>query len=222
MAREVVIYVHGLYSYRADSLILRRRLAHGFGYDVHPFRYPALSGSMAQICARLAQFVADQPCETLHFIGHSLGGLVIYRFLERYPETAPGRVVFLGTPAVASRTALAVGRSHWAALALGRCVTEELLTAHERRWSSPRPLGIIAGTRRLGLGQFFGRIDEENDGTIAVSETRLPGATDHITVAASHMGLLLSARVAQATAAFLREGRFSLAPDQRFTSARSP
>jgi pimeloyl-ACP methyl ester carboxylesterase len=221
MARDAVIYVHGLYSYRADSIILRGRLAHEFGYEVRAFRYPALSNSMAQICAQLAQFTAELPCETLHFVGHSLGGLVIYRFLERYPDRASGRVVFLGTPAVASRTALAVGRLRWAAFALGRCVAEELLVAHERRWTSPRSLGIIAGTRRLGLGQFFGRFDEENDGTIAVSETRLPGATDHITLDASHMGLLLSARAAHATGVFLRDGRFPLAPDQRLTSARS-
>ncbi|HYM43633.1 MAG TPA: hypothetical protein VET46_12810, partial [Steroidobacteraceae bacterium] len=62
----------------------------------------------------------------------------------------------------------------------------------------------------LGLGQFFAHFDEENDGTIAVSETRLPGATDHIVLPVSHLGMLVSARVAHEAGAFLTQGHFSL------------
>ena len=51
---------------------------------------------------------------------------------------------------------------------------------------------------------------EPNDGTVAVSETRMPGATDHIVLPVSHMGMLLSARVAQETGHFLTQGHFSL------------
>ena len=61
-----------------------------------------------------------------------------------------------------------------------------------------------------GLGQFVARFDEDSDGTVAVSETRLPGATDHITLPVSHMGMLLSARVAGEVGAFLEQGRFSI------------
>jgi hypothetical protein len=53
-------------------------------------------------------------------------------------------------------------------------------------------------------------MDGDNDGTVAVSETRLPGATDFITMPVGHMGLLMSARVARETCQFLKEGRFSL------------
>jgi hypothetical protein len=98
----------------------------------------------------------------------------------------------------------------WAAPLVGRCVAEELLAQRERSWAASRELGIIAGTRRVGLGQFVARFDEDCDGTIAVTETRLPGATDHITLPVSHMGMLLSARVAHETGEFLEKGRFSL------------
>jgi hypothetical protein len=67
-----------------------------------------------------------------------------------------------------------------------------------------------AGTQSIGFGQFLAEFDEDNDGTIAVSETRMPGATDHITLPVSHMGMLMSARVAQETGLFLTQGRFSL------------
>jgi hypothetical protein len=60
----------------------------------------------------------------------------------------------------------------------------------------------------MGTGQFFVRFDEDNDGTVAVSETRIPGLAGHLTVPHSHMGLLLAADVAQHVARFLRSGRF--------------
>ena len=207
---EEVVYVHGLWMSGGESLLLRRRLAREFGLRVHAFRYAAAAATMPQITERLQRFVRELQASELHFVGHSLGGLVIYRFLERYPQQPPGRVVFLGTPAVASRAALQASRIRLVASLMGRSVADELLRPRQRQWQMGRPLGIIAGTQRLGLGQIVARFEEDCDGTIAVSETRLPGATAHITLPVSHLGMLVSARVARETGAFLQEGRFSL------------
>jgi pimeloyl-ACP methyl ester carboxylesterase len=209
---EHVVYVHGLWLSGAESLFLRRRLAQETGFTTHTFSYPTVTSSMTEVAERLHGFVQKLQPARLHFVGHSLGGLVIYRFLERYPEQAPGRVVFLGTPSVASRAAVAAARNRWIATLVGRCAGEELLKERARRWEAARELGIIAGTQRLGLGQFFAQFEEDCDGTIAVSETRMPGATDHITLPVSHMGMMLSARVARETAYFLQNGRFSFGP----------
>jgi len=209
MAEEVV-YVHGLWMSGGESLLLRRRLAHEFGLRVHPFRYAAAASTMTEITARLQRFVRDLNATRLHFVGHSLGGLVIYRFLERFADQPAGRVVFLGTPAVASRAAVQASHIRLLAQLMGRSVGDELLRPRERRWSMDRPLGIIAGTQPVGFGQFVAHFDEACDGTIAVSETRLPGATDHITLPVSHLGMLVSARVARETGTFLRQGHFSL------------
>jgi hypothetical protein len=93
---------------------------------------------------------------------------------------------------------------------MGPSVADVLLRPRERRWAFGRPLGIIAGSQALGLGQFLAGFEEECDGTVEVSETRLPGATDHIVLPVSHMGMPVSARVAKETGLFLRDGRFSL------------
>ncbi len=208
--REAVVYVHGLWMSGGESLLLRRRLAREFGLRVHAFRYAAAAATMAEITSRLQRFVRELRAPRLHFIGHSLGGLVIYRFLERYPGQPPGRVVFLGTPSVSSRAAVQASQIRMVASLMGRSVAEELLRPRERRWVMDRPLGIIAGTQPLGFGQLLAHFDEDCDGTIAVSETQLPGATDHITLPVSHLGMLVSARVARETGAFLQDGRFSL------------
>jgi len=206
----LLVYLHGLWLTGHESFLLRRRLQDLYGFEVVVFRYPSISATMAEVTARLQAFIEKKAPRQLHLLGHSLGGLVAYRFLECFPEQPPGRVVFLGTPALASRAASTAARARWAATLLGRCVAEELLTARNRQWAGARDLGIIAGTRRSGLGQFVARFDEPCDGTVAVSETRLPGATDHITLPVSHMGMLLSARVARETGEFLMRGHFSL------------
>lgn len=232
MAHEAVVYVHGLWSSRADSLLLRRRLSSALGCEVWMFTYSSISSSMGEVIEQLHRFVgkrcgqvgarggaessgsgsAARPLDALHWVGHSLGGLVIYRFLERHTDHPPGRVVFIGTPAVACRAAVGLAQLRILAPFVGKCVREELLVERERRWSDPRELGIIAGTRPLGFGHVVARLDGENDGTIAVSETRLPGAADFITLPATHMGLLVSTQAARETAVFLRTGHFSLSP----------
>jgi pimeloyl-ACP methyl ester carboxylesterase len=202
-----IVYVHGLWMNGAESLFLRRRLQNQLGLPVHAFRYRSVSANMADATARLQAFMQKLAAPEVHLIAHSLGGLVVYRFLERFPEQPPGRVVFLGVPAVASRSALSVSR-RLSATPLGRCVAEELLTERTRHWAPSRELGVIAGTKAMGLGRIFTKFEEDSDGTVAVSETRISGATDHLTLPVSHTGLLLSPRVAQEAASFFERGRF--------------
>ena len=209
-AAQHVIYVHGLWMPGGESLLLAHRLLREFGFQVHSFPYSAVMSGMEEITANLQSFVRTLEVPAVHFVGHSLGGLVIYRFFERYPDQLPGRVVFLGTPCLESRAAVKAGRSRFVSALMGPSVADELLRPRERRWSFGRPLGIIAGSQSIGLGQFLAGFDEACDGTVAVSETRLTGCADHLTLPVSHMGMLVSARVARETGFFLANGRFSL------------
>ncbi len=204
-----VVYVHGLWMPGDESLMLRRRLATDYGLTLHPFRYLA-TATMSTITARLASFVRELDLPAVHFVGHSLGGLVIHRFLEQYPEQPQGNAVFLGTPCVGSLAAERAARFGPVAQLMGQSVAEELLRRRTRHWSQPRPLGIVAGTQPIGMGQLLADFAEANDGTIGVSETRMPGATDHIELPVSHLGMLMSARVARETGLFLTQGHFSL------------
>jgi pimeloyl-ACP methyl ester carboxylesterase len=205
-----VVYVHGLWMPGDESLLLRHRLAQEFDLTLHSFRYSAAYSTMSTITARLEDFVRELPGSEVHFVGHSLGGLVIHRFLERFPAQPPGRAVFLGTPCVASRAAEQASRFTPVAHLMGQSVAEELLQPRERRWTHAQALGIVAGTQPLGVGQLLAKFNEDNDGTIAVSETRMPGMSAHIVLPVSHLGMLMSARVARETGTFLTEGRFSL------------
>lgn len=210
--KTAVIFVHGLWLNGAESLFLRRRLATVHGFEGHRFNYPTVASSMNDIVDRLVKFVAGIDAARIHFVGHSLGGIVLHRYFERAPVARAGRVVFLGSPCVKSRSAESVAKLAWAAPLIGRMVAEELVKPCEPRvWRATPQLGVIAGTSPLGLGRFFAQFEEECDGTIGVSETKLPGLTDHVALPVSHMGMLLSARVARQVGEFLAHGRF--APD---------
>jgi pimeloyl-ACP methyl ester carboxylesterase len=205
-----VVYVHGLWMPGEESLLLRHRLAQDFSFTLHSLRYSAVLSSMNTITERLEELVRGLAASEVHFVGHSLGGLIIYRYFQRFPQEPPGRVVFLGVPSVGSRAAERAARFAPVAHLMGQSVIDELLFAGERRWAHPQQLGIVAGTQPLGMGQLLANFNEDNDGTVAVSETRIAGATDRIVLPVSHLGLLVSPRVAQETGLFLTQGRFSL------------
>jgi pimeloyl-ACP methyl ester carboxylesterase len=204
-----VVYVHGLWVSGHEGLLLRRRLKRERGYDWHGFGYASTRLAMSEIADALDDYIASLRLPAVHLVGHSLGGIAIQRCLERHPVQPPGRAVFLGTPSVASHAAHSLVRFRLGRAIFGRAASEELLHAHERRWTHERELGIIAGTRSLGLGRLVASFDEPNDGTIAVSETRLPGAKAHLELPVTHTGLLLSARVAHETGQFLEYGHFA-------------
>jgi pimeloyl-ACP methyl ester carboxylesterase len=190
---------------------MRRRLAATHGYQCHSFGYRTMARSMEPILEQLTRFVSRIDADRVHFVGHSLGGIVLHRYFERARDLPPGRVVFLGSPTVKSKTAERVGRLPLLASLIGRVVTEELVRpAGAREWRCERELGLIAGTRPMGLGRFFARFDEDCDGTIGVSETKLPGHAAHLTLPVSHMGMLVSRDVARQVGLFLDSGKFEV------------
>jgi pimeloyl-ACP methyl ester carboxylesterase len=208
MDAAALVYVHGLWLTGHEAFLLRRRLVRDRGYDWHSFSYRSQSSSMREVAEALARHVDTLKVSRLHLVGHSLGGLVILRALAAHGSFPPGRVVFLGTPSVASSAATRVARFRFGRVILGRAGSEELLNAQARRWDGARDLGIIAGTQSLSIGRLVTDFTEQNDGTVAVSETQLPGATAHLILPVSHTGMLLSARVAKETGSFLEHGRF--------------
>jgi len=202
-----VVVVHGLWMTGAEATLFRHRLA-AHGYTVRQHHYHSGSATAATVLAGLREEVLGLG-GPVHLVGHSLGGLVILRLLEAFPELPVGRVVLLGSPVNGSRAAAGLVRLTGSDWMFGPMASNELLDGAPRAWRHPAPVGVVAGTQSLGLGRLVCGLDGPNDGTVAVAETRLEGATDHVELGVSHFGFMLSQGVVAATARFLASGSFS-------------
>lgn len=202
-----VIFVHGLWMPGSELFLLRGRLATA-GFAPTQFRYRTVVHDLDKSAARLAEFVAQVPGETLHLVTHSLGGVLTLKMLERWGAGRVGRIVCLGPPFLGSVAAANLLKIPGGRYLLGKAIALATDEAPKRQWDGQRELGIIAGSRALGAGRLLGRLPKPHDGTVAVAETELPGATDHIVLPVSHFSMLFSRAVADQVVAFLCEGKF--------------
>ncbi len=200
-----VILVHGLWygSWALRSLSHRLRKD---GFKVRHFAYPATSIPLAAHAGNLFEFASDTRSDGIHFLGHSLGGLVILRMMADTPELPPGRIVLLGSPLGGSVVARRMRNLPGSEKLLG-----EAGTAIEKGYSripEDRETGMIAGSMGLGLGVMMGGTGGPGDGTVSLEEASCPGLHDRMVLPVSHTGLLYSAKVARHAANFLETGRF--------------
>ncbi len=214
-----LLYVHGLWLNGWESFLLRRRLARELGCDTSALHYPSVGAGVCANARAIAAFLDRMPAaDTVHLVAHSLGGLVLLELFEsvlsadgRLPGgklLPPGRIVLMGSPVQGSSAARHLVRLPFGRSIMGLTGNDVLVVPRVRRWSGARDLGVIAGSLPLGLGRLVGPLEGPNDGTVLVEETRLAGATEHLTLNISHSSLVFSATVSRQVAAFLRTGRF--------------
>jgi len=202
-----VVLVPGLWMRGTSMLTLQRRLERQ-GYDVHPYNYPSVRGSLAANAAALAAFLGTVPGDVVHLVGHSLGGVLIRTMLERKVPARLGRVVCLGSPLRGSRTAARLVRLPGGRWLIGRTLMEHNAGGGFATWRAAVVAGSIAGRMPFGVGRLFGPFPEPNDGTVAVAETQVSGLRDHVVLPVSHVALLWSTQVAEQVEHFLAHGRF--------------
>ncbi|MCW9013241.1 MAG: alpha/beta fold hydrolase [Gammaproteobacteria bacterium] len=204
--REAVVLVHGIWMNGAEMWRLRQRLRQA-GFDCYQFKYASFKKSPEENAELLNSFVQSIDARVIHFVCHSLGGIVLLHLFDKHLQSKPGRIVFLGSPVNGSEVARRLYSTRFTRWSLGRSVDRGLLGGRPA-WMKWRDLGIIAGTLPLGLGLIVGGPDWPHDGTVSVEETYLGGATDHLTLPVSHFGLLYSEEVAIQIVTFLRAGKF--------------
>ena len=194
--------------------VLGQRLERA-GYDVANLDYDSRRGTLAQHAETLAAEVSAccAAAPRVHFVGHSLGGLVIRRYLADAPPDSLGRVVLLAPPNQGSEVADWFGEQQLGHLlgpaGMGLGTGETGIPA-----SLPPPeyeVGIIAGNRSLNpMGSIL--IPGPDDGMVGVENTRIEDVP-LIVVPRSHTFLMNSRFTAEAVISFLRTGEFPPVPD---------
>jgi pimeloyl-ACP methyl ester carboxylesterase len=192
--------------------LIKRRLEREFAMHVLLFNYPSVRGTLDENANALATFIRSQHVDVAHIVGHSLGGVLALRMHANIPDFLPGRVVCLGSPLTGSRAANYLHAREWAEEIIGKSVPDAMINQTANDWAAAvaehHDIGVIAGNVPLGFGRLVANFDEDNDGTIGVSETKLDAAKEHLILPVSHKGMLVSADVADQAAAFITRGKF--------------
>jgi len=199
---DEVVLVSGLWVPAAAMALLAARLRRA-GFAPRTFGYYGREPHAANV-ERLAEF-ALRLRGAPHFVGQSLGGVLVFDMLSARREVPAGRVVLLGAPVRGSLSGRRLARHALGRWMLGGCAPR--WREREASWHRPEPLGVIAGTAPFGLGRLFGRLAGANDGVVSVAETEVAGA-ERVCVSEGHSPLAVSAPVAALVQRFLREGRF--------------
>ncbi len=210
---ETVILLHGLGRTRWSLWRMEQALRRD-GYLVVNVTYPSRKKTLEELARDwLAPLVTAQAgAPKLHFVTHSMGGIILRCHLRDHPVPNLGRAVMLAPPNAGSELADAL-KATWLYRTLNGPAGQQLGTAGLPGalgpWSAGAgELGIIAG--EISLNPLFSAaLPGPNDGKVTVASARLAGMKDFLTVPYSHTWLTWRQPVIAQVRAFLRDGKFS-------------
>ncbi|NJD10408.1 MAG: alpha/beta hydrolase [Gemmatimonadetes bacterium] len=208
---KTVVLVHGLGRTRASMALLGRRLGDA-GYRVVNVGYPSTRLPMEALVdtlrARLVECCPEP--ERVHFVTHSMGGIVVRRYLAEYSPEHQGRVVMLSPPSQGSEVIDVFSDSPLLRRLLGpsgAALGTDSSSIPSRLGPARFQLGVITGSRSVNpINSWL--IPGPDDGKVAVARARVAGAA-FLVVPATHPFIMNRRDVAREVVSFLRTGRFT-------------
>ncbi|MEM1095667.1 MAG: alpha/beta fold hydrolase [Bacteroidota bacterium] len=214
---ECVILFHGLARSSSSMKPIARRLE-AEGYQVVNVDYPSRDFTVQALAgAHVPQGIAScraTDATRIHFVTHSLGGILVRHYLKDHPVPDLGRVVMLAPPNQGSEVVddwkEAPGYA-WLNGPAGQQLGTDAQSVPLQLGPVTYPVGIIAGTRTVNplLSQSLPNPD---DGKVSVARTKVRGMTDHIEVPHSHTFIMRSATVQDQILHFLQHEAFAREP----------
>lgn len=176
------------------------------GYVPQLFAYRGRSPLEANV-SRFARFVRETfGGRPAHFIGHSLGGVLVLESLNRHADIPVASAVLLGAPVRGCLAGRRLGSARMGRWMMGAC--GDLCPERDAVWKREAPLGVVAGTLPMGLGRALGRLPGPNDGVVCVEETLVDGMTASSLVPLGHSMLIFSDAVGKRVERFFASGHF--------------
>ena len=214
MSGEAVILVHGLVrSHKSMNRLQRHLELEQAGYQSFSFGYPSTQIRIDEAADYLHRAIQSlEGIERIHFVAHSMGGIVVRSCLAQHPDPRVGRVVMIATPNLGADLADRFHRLRLFQAMFGSAGQQLVGNPEGFIAALPAPtfeFGVIAGGRGNERG-YNPLIPGDDDGTVSVASTRLTGAADFVLVDRLHTFLIIDPTTRDYTVRFLKEGRFRL------------
>ncbi len=215
LGHECVILLHGLARSRHSLERMEQALREGGFVAVnlgYPSRHKLIEALALEAIPPALARCEDADAHTIHFVTHSLGGLLVRYYLTVRPIPGLGRVVMLSPPNRGSEAADILHQRafyQW----LNGPAGQQLVTGPEGLAAQlgpvTYPVGVITGNRHAFFDAWLAaEIPGEDDGKVAVERARVEGMTDFLVLPYSHPFIMNAHEVIAQTLHFLRHGRF--------------
>ena len=211
----LVVLVPGMLSPRFVLWLMASRFKKR-GFQTFVFQNRYLLRTPEQNAQRLFTQLQKKRHDTVHFVGHSLGGIVIMHLLNIHQQVrenriAHGRVVLIATPIKGSDFARWLYAKRGFKWLMGRCAVGGLLNGLPETLDG-RETGVMYGSARRGMSALIYNPDQPNDGLVNQVETQLDAAQDTICMPQSHGLMVFSKASTDLAIHFLQHGWFVAKP----------
>jgi pimeloyl-ACP methyl ester carboxylesterase len=218
--KETVILLHGLARTGRSMRAMADALTTA-GYAVVNVDYPSRTAAIETLAATVIpdalQSSAAVSAKKIHFVTHSMGGILVRCYLKDRAIDRLGRVVMFGPPNQGSEVVdrlSAYKIFSWINGPAGAQLGTGPDSVPCRLGPVNFELGVIAGDRSINWINSL-MISGPDDGKVSVERTKIEGMRDHLTIHATHPFLMKNRRVIAQTLAFLKNGRFDRTTRQR-------
>ena len=217
-AGECVVLLHGLARTSMSMNVMQEALEED-GYATANIDYPSRDYEIAEL-AQIAVGEGVSKCRaiegvtTIHFVTHSLGGILVRQYLHEQSVAELGRVVMLGPPNQGSKAADELDSLpgfDWINGPAGQQLGKGEGSVPLALGPVDFELGVIAGDRTIDP-ITSAVLDDPDDGKVSVEDTRVEGMDDFIVVHHSHAFMMRMRTVTDLTREFLRSGSFGEQP----------
>jgi pimeloyl-ACP methyl ester carboxylesterase len=210
-SNETVVLLHGLNrTHRAMSKLATALEQEG--YSVINCDYPSRRADLETLSTNLFASLEPQlaSAQRIHFVTHSMGGIVLRTYLEKHSITNLGRVVMLAPPSKGSEI---VDKLRWFAPFgwINGPAGLQLGTGSESAPNKLKPpnfeLGIIAGDRSMNpLFSFL--IPGKDDGKVSLPRAKTDNMKAFLVLQVTHTFMMRNRTVIAQTKHFLKTGFF--------------
>lgn len=210
-SQECVVLLHGL-ARTKDSFTKFEKVLSEKGYTVFNIDYESRKYPIQKLVQQIFKpnLIEDSKCTYLHFVTHSMGGIIVRYYLSQHNLPNLGKVVMLGPPNQGSEVVdylKNVSLFQWINGPAGSELGTDSLSVPKLLDSAHFQLGIIAGSLSINWINSL-LIPGKDDGKVSVESTKLNGMKDHITLATTHPMMMKNKEVIRQTLYFLRNGKF--------------